>query len=313
MLKLKSFRNEFTYPMDFNYSKLLKKHKEHTSIGIVPINPHPYRYIHNVEQKCSQDRYGNAFLQNTTLLVLGKSSVKNCKRRDLIRGTWGHNGTWISIKSRQVSRVSLVFLLGFDRARQMYVDAEANINNDVIQEDFVDAYWNNTKKLVMGFNWALKFCKDAKFIMWADDDFFVSRQNVLNLLEGVVDAKLPNFITGYLVSGSLPYRDPASKWYVSGTDYPFDRWPPYLAGGAYVLSMEVAYKFQIAFPYVKELHIDDSYLGIVAKQIGMTLIRNARFCTSRCFAYIRDRSAIAVHGYGDDELLALWERQTHVN
>jgi hypothetical protein len=43
----------------------------------------------------------------------------------------------------------------------------------------------------------------------------------------------------------------------------------YLAGGAYFVSMALARKFNLAFPYVKPLHIDDTYLGIVARKLGI--------------------------------------------
>jgi hypothetical protein len=61
--------------------------------------------------------------------------------------------------------------------------------------------------------------------------------------------------SGTLLSHSTPFRVNASKWYVPWEDYPFDKWPPYLAGGAYFVSMALARKFNLAFPYVKPLHI----------------------------------------------------------
>jgi hypothetical protein len=33
--------------------------------------------------------------------------------------------------------------------------------------------------------------------------------------------------------------------------------------------MALARKFNLAFPYVKPLHIDDTYLGIVARKLGI--------------------------------------------
>jgi hypothetical protein len=380
----KSFAKEFSYPMNVDFADINRKHNEHKVIDIVPINPHPYCYIHSVQNKCSSGRDWNGHKPaeyTSTLLVLVKSSVKNCRLRDLIRRTWGDtkHGTWTSNTSKKshrvlnktwtshtsnkpqrvlnqtgtsntsnnthrvlnqtgtsktspkshrvlnqtgtniksdtshtAYRVVLVFLLGSDPDLQLYVDAEAAVHGDIVQEDFVDAYWNNTIKLVMGFNWALEFCTEAQFIMFVDDDFFVARRNVIDLLGGVDDQLLPNFITGYLLPGSTPYRDINSKWYISDDDYPFDRWPPYLGGGAFVLSMQMASKFQIAFPYVKAIHIDDTYLGIVAKKIGIKFIHNGKFCTNmRCTHLIQSRTAIAVHGSEGDKQLAEFVRQTH--
>jgi hypothetical protein len=42
-------------------------------------------------------------------------------------------------------------------------------------------------------------------------------------------------------------------------------YPSYLAGGAILASIDIVRKFNIAFPYVKHLYIDDTYLGVVAK------------------------------------------------
>jgi hypothetical protein len=40
--------------------------------------------------------------------------------------------------------------------------------------------------------------------------------------------------------------------------------------------MALARKFKLAFPYVKPLHIDDTYLGIVARKLGIRPTSNQK-------------------------------------
>lgn len=91
-------------------------------------------------------------------------------------------------------------------------------------------------------------------------------------------------------------------------DYPFQRYPPYLAGGAIIVSMDVAQKMAAAFPYVKYLVIDDAYLGIVAYKLGIGITRNSWISDKHCQDWSM-RIKIACHGFSNvTNLLETYKR-----
>ncbi|XP_033757410.1 uncharacterized protein LOC117339808 [Pecten maximus] len=64
-----------------------------------------------------------------------------------IRNTWGKD---------MPSNVRIVFLLGnTDEENHKRIREESEKYSDVIQEDFLDKYQNNTYKTIMGFNWGV--------------------------------------------------------------------------------------------------------------------------------------------------------------
>ncbi|KAK3089473.1 hypothetical protein FSP39_003891 [Pinctada imbricata] len=215
------------------------------------INPHPYEYIHNPGAICEDE--------SIFIVVLVKSKVDNFEYREAIRYSWG------------TSFKHLVFLLGASEntSIQNNVTKESQIYNDIVQENFIDDYCNNTLKTIMGFNWAHTYCHSSRYHLFVDDDVFVVKDN-LDFLYRPPTPEQTLFI-GRLFQNSVPYRDNGSKWYISWEDYPFDRWPPYIAGGAFVTSSRVTQMLHFAFPFVKYLGIDDAYLGIVSKKLGLRL------------------------------------------
>ncbi|XP_033757411.1 beta-1,3-galactosyltransferase brn-like [Pecten maximus] len=295
--------SNFNYPLDIDLSYLVKmKIVNGKAIEIEPINPHIFRYLQQPAE-CSFSGPGDT----VKLLVLVKSAVLNIKLREGIRNTWGKH---------MPSNVRIVFLLGnTDEENQKRIREESEKYSDVIQEDFLDKYHNNTYKTIMGFNWGVTYCSSASFFFFVDDDHYVCLANVYKYLESVHYTK-PNLLSGFLLTHSKPYRDVKSKWFVSWEDYGFDWWPPYLAGGAYIVSFSIAQKFHIAFPYVKYIGIDDPYLGIVAKRLGIRPTHNRRFRSKVTFLNtkeIRRLNMFASHEFKDpNKMKRLWD-MLHVN
>ncbi|OWF44914.1 beta-1,3-galactosyltransferase brn-like [Mizuhopecten yessoensis] len=255
--------------MDFisKYAEL-KQHGRQPSLKM--INLHPFQYIY-LKNGCEFKAKGT-----TTLLILVKSAVYNFHSRDAIRATWGN----VTGKN-----VEIVYLLAYRAALQPEVDREMMSHGDIIQESFLDAYMNNSYKTIMGFTWAVQYCSEASHIVFVDDDHYLSIRNVLNFIHtlGVVNNK--QLMVGHLHANSGPYRSIFSKWYVSPEQYPFDTWPPYLAGAVYMVSREVAKKMVYAFPYVKYIGIDDAYIGIVARKIGIEPQHEDRFMSPPYLLY----------------------------
>ncbi|OWF43877.1 Beta-1,3-galactosyltransferase brn [Mizuhopecten yessoensis] len=134
-------------------------------------------------------------------------------------------------------------------------------------EDVVDTYFNNTIKTIMAFNWIRSSFPQADLILFHDDDYHVQYVKLASYIRERARAHHSDICIGSLAVNAPPYREKHDRWYVTYDDYPYNVFPPYLGGGAFVVSSDVARKFQLAFPFIRYLGIDDVYLGIVAKKL----------------------------------------------
>lgn len=229
------------------------------------VNPHPHSYLNVPSATCKL----NNGKEDPFLLIIVKSYVSNLGHREAIRATWG--------KILPPS-VKLVFILGHIDFMKLYVDIESKQYKDIVQEDFLDVYHNNTVKTIMGFNWAVTNCADSAFIYFVDDDYLVNVPKILKYLRSYMKArKGKDLYAGYRWEKAYPKRSNVSKWYVSVDDYPCRIWPPYVGGGSILMSMDVASKMKDAFQYIKPIFIDDVYLGIVAAALGIQAKMLGRF------------------------------------
>ncbi|XP_069104561.1 beta-1,3-galactosyltransferase 1-like [Argopecten irradians] len=269
-----TFEPPFTYympsihPLHIDLRTLVQRHiKNGVPFPVSPINPHPYKYIHRPPQ-CEF----NTSKDNLTIMVLIKSYTKHSVQRYAIRETWG--------KANLYPNVKVAFLLAEANNFQRYVESEVSLYNDVIQEDFTDNYWNNTIKTIMGFNWVTSYCPTAKIVIFADDDHLLHMGNIMAFLRRISSDKMKTLYAGYLIEDGLVNRGKNSST-IPVTEYPYPTWPPYLRGGSFLMSLEVAKSFATAFPYVKSLPVDDAYLGIVAYKLNIAALHDNRFMQKR--------------------------------
>ncbi|OWF49089.1 Beta-1,3-galactosyltransferase brn [Mizuhopecten yessoensis] len=257
-----SYEKDFAYPSFVNLSALVAEatRKNMTFIQNPPINYHPYRY-NNVPANCRLPMDGGS---TKRILIIVKSFVGNVEMRVAIRSLWE------KIKDPYMA---LVFMLGEypkeNNGRRWPIDRENRIYKDLIQENFDDSYFNNTLKTIMGFNWAVNKCPQADLLLFHDDDYHVKYTNLSIHLRKVLAVNKTNIYSGSLAVKARPYRNRGERWFVTIHQYPFDVFPPYVGGGAYVVSADVARKFQMAFPHVRYLSFDDVYLGIVARKLDI--------------------------------------------
>lgn len=290
VLLKKSYAKEFKYPLEVDLRQLVDGLESgNTKINVEPINSHPYNFIYTPTHSCEYE----ASTKYPRVVILVKSSASNYERRELIRKTWA--GAAVITEN-----VHVVFLLGLPVQGNLEVRKESTEHGDIIQEDFKDNYHNNTVKMIMGYKWAVSNCKSADYIFFVDDDYFVNIKNLMQYVSSRNKNDKHTLFSGTLLPHSTPYRVNGSKWYVPWEDYPFDRWPPYIAGGAYIVSMALARKFNLAFPYVKPLHIDDTYLGIVAKKLGI-IPKSIQQIGYRKMQPAAMQRLVASHGYEKKE------------
>lgn len=224
-----------------------------------------HRYLINHEEKCQG--------QDVLLLIFVKSSPENYQRRDAIRQTWGNEEY---IHHYQNANIKVLFVLGQSRnfslgsEMQMRLEWEDKRHGDLIQQDFLDTFYNLTYKLLLQFSWANNFCPHAKFVMSADDDIFIHMPNLIAYLQNLAQTGAQDVWVGHVYHRAPPVRDKKSKYYVSYKMYPWPIYPDYTSGAAYVLSNDVAAKvYQASQTLNSSFYIDDVFMGFCASKVGI--------------------------------------------
>uniref|UniRef100_A0A2A4K9J6 Hexosyltransferase n=1 Tax=Heliothis virescens TaxID=7102 RepID=A0A2A4K9J6_HELVI len=248
--------------------------------------------------------------------------MSHFSHRDAVRQTYGK----ANVPGRTVKSL---FFLGTDGKQkselQKQIDKEMAEFRDIIQIDFIDNYYNNTRKTMMSFRWVYEHCPTADYYLFTDDDMYISANNLLGYLHDREATRKPDtsaandkpstasaesddcLYAGY-VFDSIPQRFRSSKWRVSLEEYPWDRWPAYVTAGAYVVSNKAMKVMYVASLFIKHFRFDDVYLGIVAKKAGIIPTHCPEFhFYKKEFSVEGYKDVIASHGYGDrDELIRVW-------
>ena len=71
------------------------------------------------------------------------------------------------------------------------IEYENELYQDVVQEDFIDAYKNLTYKGIMALKWISTYCPHTKYVLKVDDDIVVNTFTLLNHLK-FLDKHDPN-------------------------------------------------------------------------------------------------------------------------
>lgn len=223
-----------------------------------------YPYLINHKEKCQA--------QEVLLLLFIKTAPENYYRRSAIRRTWGSEEY---VRSQLNANIKTLFALGTPNPMkgeelQKKLVWEDQIYNDIIQQDFVDSFYNLTLKLLLQFSWANTFCPHAKFLMTADDDIFIHMPNLIEYLQSLEQIGVQDFWIGRVHRGAPPIRDKSSKYYVSYEMYQWPAYPDYTAGAAYIISGDVAAKvYEASQTLNSSLYIDDVFMGLCANKMGI--------------------------------------------
>lgn len=266
---------------------------------LAPPYPFPYKFLINQPDKC-KDR--NPFL---VIMILGE--CHDVESRNAIRETWGNE----SIYDVDVVRI---FLVGLPRVvpdqTQQLLEQESVAFGDIIQQDFMDTYYNLTLKTLMGMEWVTKFCPSVSYIMKIDNDMFL---NVDFLVHKVLHPDLPvrnNYFTGSIVANTGPLRGQEYKWYVPKEVYPNDTYPPYCAGPGYLLSVDMAKKIYDVAQDIRVIPMEDAFMGICLYELHIPPTEPPPGAFNGYGAHYdlcQFKQVVTVHHYAGKELRTVWE------
>lgn len=249
------------------------------------------------------------------LLMVVKSVIEQHDRRDAVRKTWGKEQT---INGK---RIKTLFLLGSPangkdiRNLQKLIEFEDRIYGDILQWDFMDTFFNLTLKEVNFLKWFDIHCSSAKFIFKGDDDVFVNTDNLLEFIGfKIEDRKVLNLFVGDTISKAIPIRNRQSKYYIPKELY--DKpYPPYVGGGGFLMSSQLARRLFVVSEDVELYPIDDVFLGMCLQMLHMAPELHPGF---RTFGIMKRRvspmnndpcfykNLIVVHKLSPEELLRMW-------
>lgn len=179
------YHSSFNYPLEGDIKVFVEQLKNQKKPDVPPINFYNYTFLSNCKEKCAEE---DGFTKLRLVYII-KSAMYNFDKRLAIRHSWGFEKRFSDVPIRRV------FLLGtsmYDVDLQKRIEEEQMKHGDIVQADFIDSYYNNTIKTMIGFKWAMEFCRDAKFYMFSDDDMYVSTKNVLRFVRN------PTNYPGYL-------------------------------------------------------------------------------------------------------------------
>lgn len=279
----------YSYDKEYRYPPVKVDVREKIRNGIVDlpvVNKHPFKFILNPDHICKDSKQNN-------LIIIVKSAVGHFALRKVLRNTW--------IPKAKEKHIPVVFALGYNKDLQPLVLEENYQHNDIVQENFIDNYLNNTYKTIMAFNWVVQHCSHFKYVYFDDDDMFLHIDNLLKYAK-ILELEEPKFFSGSLSDRGKPVRDPDSKWYISWEEYPFDYWPPYVGGSSMIAHMDIIQAMQKTFPYIRALSFDDVYLGIVLNKLAISPHNNTHFDNTYLRNFERLPELIANHGFDDPVL-----------
>lgn len=167
----------FTYPLDIPMEDVLVAMKAGTEPPYKPLNKYDYFYTIRNEKKCLQTNTEE--YEKVVILYVIKSALSHHKRREAIRKTWGWESRFSDVIIRRI------FVVGIsinDNEIQGKINEEQAQYKDIVQADFIDSYYNNTIKTIISFQWVIQNCPKAQFVVFSDDDMYISTKNMLKFI-----------------------------------------------------------------------------------------------------------------------------------
>jgi hypothetical protein len=157
-----------------------------------------------------------------------------------------------------------IFVLGYTKEIQTLIDFESETYKDILQFTLIDNYTNLVYKTIYSIAWLSDRTIKTQFVHFVDDDRLVNTINVYNVaLANIATTDMK--MIGHKLSFSTPFRRRSWKCFISVDEYEYDLWPPYLIGGTILTNMQVVNILSRSIPYIKIIHIEDTFIGIIAK------------------------------------------------
>lgn len=194
---------------------------------------------------------------------------------------------------------------------QQLISMEAAKYGDIIQENFQDSYHNLTIKVGMILKWVNKNCQGIKYLMKTDDDMFINIENLLTVLSSKPNDT--NILIGHLVENQIPIRDSDNIWYTPMYMFNGTKFPDFVSGTGYVMSIDVATKIYHASFQVPLILLEDVYFtGLCAANVSIKPAHQEGFSFEPLKGNINiAENSITSHQVNVSMMHAIWNMSQH--
>ncbi|GMS99425.1 hypothetical protein PENTCL1PPCAC_21600, partial [Pristionchus entomophagus] len=144
-------------------------------------------------------------------------------------------------------------------------------------------------------------CPTTRNVVKLDDDMAINLRALIHRLPSMHS----DGIYGLRWTGMDVIRDKFSKWYIPYSLFPFEVFPQYTSGSAYIVGLQTIRRLLDAVKcHGQYMHVDDAYVtGILARSAGVRVINRALWWNIEPNAtdFLRNGSVIfALHDNTED-------------
>lgn len=206
------------------------------------------------------------------LLHLGVfTAPEDITARMVIRESWGNLAQALGVPVTFVTANKSV-----PHPTQLLLNIEGKVFHDVIRFDsFDDSYYNLFEKTLAWFSWASTQSK-CSFVMKMDKDSYPRLMVLLRYLQSITEGKhyIGTMWGSYEANkrNATVVQNKDSAWYMAD-QHPHSSFPPYMSGGAYVLSRELVNLVSVSSYSTMVYRLEDAGLGILMARLGFASIK----------------------------------------
>lgn len=178
------------------------------------------------------------------------------------------------------------------------------------------------------------------YVLFVNDDYYIDLDLLLTYISSIdEDAEMTTyerriFVTGELIENSRPRRFVNDRWYVSVTDYPYDRYPPYVSSECFLMTRYNARLFYISSKYVRLFSFEHIYMGLLAYSMSINFIKNNKLFSTTSNFIVNNQNlvlsrwkdifnkkmnvnstikSICIHVHSQEQLIQIWNHFHQTN
>ncbi|ELT91495.1 hypothetical protein CAPTEDRAFT_84571, partial [Capitella teleta] len=245
-----------------------------------------------------------------TLVILHSQPMKSGRRR-AIRETWGTQ-THKKFPNMDSNKWRTIFVMGKQNEGPIDVKAENAKHGDILQGDFTDNPYEDTRKFMLALRWLSEHlisegC-DPQFIIKSNDNIYHNMMAVTKWLEFELGEVTDDLYMGNLLRRDAPIRDKQDPLFVSKNDYSRSFFPDLIKGPTILFSLKTYLGLQNAVKQQAPFAMEDAYIGVLANKMRVLPTHNAHFLMlgkmSNVCNYL---SAFFVHDVTASDQLLIWK------
>ncbi|CAL8085257.1 unnamed protein product [Calicophoron daubneyi] len=157
-----------------------------------PITNYDVKLVLNAAESCLAGT-------DIDILLLVRSEAQSFAQRQTVRELWGDPKCWLGAKVSRVFLMDPISLLNLTTKMQENLALEYSKYHDIVEEGLSNCEINSM--LLLGLQWYLAYCPQAKWIISTHDQYFINPGNMVAFLQSVSEAMRQR-----VVIGSARYR-----------------------------------------------------------------------------------------------------------